>query len=140
MGTIRANRRDITDLLKKKHMLHHTMVVHAIGKTTATIISYQCKKSKSVNILSTLHKDIVIPENNHPKRKPETVLFCNQTKVGVNVLDQTPWVYSVKAATRRWSVHIFYNVIDMALINSWVIYKAVCKSNISRRAYIKKNM
>ena len=26
----------------------------------------------------------------------------------------------------------------MALINSWVIYKAVCKSNISQRAYIQK--
>ena len=44
----------------------------------------------------------------------------------------------MKAASRRWAVHIFYNVIDMALINNWVIYKAVCKSHISPRAYIQK--
>ena len=44
----------------------------------------------------------------------------------------------MKPASRRWPVHIFYNVIDMALINSWVIYKAVCKSNISHRVYIQK--
>ena len=114
------------------------MLVHSTGDTIVTITSYQCKQSKSVNILSTLHKDFVIPENNNPKREPETVLFYNQTKVGVDVLDQMSKLYSVKAASRRWPVHIFYNVIDMVLINSYVIYKAVCKSIISRKVYVKK--
>ena len=99
-------------------MLHYIMAVHSTGDIIATITSYQCKQSKSVNILSTLHKDVVIPEHNNPKCKPETVLFYNQTKVGVNVLDQMSRLYSVKAASRRWPVHIFYNIIDMALINS----------------------
>ena len=31
-----------------------------------------------------------------------------------------------------------HNVIEMALINRLVVYKAVCKSNISRRLYIQK--
>ena len=44
----------------------------------------------------------------------------------------------MKSASRRWPVHIFYNVIDMALINIWVIYKVVCKSNISSKGYIQK--
>ena len=35
------------------------------------------------------------------------------------------------------STHL-YNVVDMALIKSWVIYKAVCRNNISRRTYIQK--
>ena len=114
------------------------MLVHSTGDITATIISYQCKQSNSVNILSTLHKDVVIPENDNAKRKPETVLFYNQTKVGVDVLDQMSRLYSVKAASRRWPLYIFYNVINIALINSWVIYKAVCKSSINRKAYIQK--
>ena len=76
------------------------MVVNYTEDTTATITSYQCKQLKSVNILNTLHKDIVIPEPNIPKRKSKTVLFYNQTKVGVGVLDQIPRVYSVKAARR----------------------------------------
>ena len=130
--------KEIPDLLKKKRMLHDTIPVHSTGDTTAAITFYQCKQSKSVNILSTLHKDVVIPEHNNPKRKPQSVLFYNQTKVGVDVLDQMFRLYLVKAASRKWPVHIFYNVIDMALINSWVIYKAVCKSNISRRPYIQK--
>ena len=59
-------------------------------------------------------------------------------KVGVDVLDQMSRLYLVKAASRKWPVHIFYNIIDMALINSWVIYKAMCKSNFSHRVYIQK--
>ena len=84
-----------------------------------------------------LHKDVVISENNNPKRKPKTALFY-QTKVGVDALDQMSKLYSVKTTSRRWPIHIFYNAIDMALINSWVINKAVCKSSISRRVYIQK--
>ena len=109
------------------------MIIHSTEDTTATITLYQCKKLNSINILSTLHKNVVIPEH-----KPKTVLFYSQTKVDVDLLDQMSRLYLVKAASRRWPVHIFYNVIDMALINSWVIYKAVCKSNISHRVYIQK--
>ena len=101
MGTIRANRRKIPDLLKKKRMLHNTMAVHSTGDTTATITSYQCKKSMSVNILSTVLKNVVIPEHNNPKCKPETMLFYNQTKVGVDVLDEMSRLYLVKADSRR---------------------------------------
>ena len=56
VATIRANRKKILDLLKKKRMLHSTMAIHSTGDTTATITSYQCKQSKSLNIVSTLHK------------------------------------------------------------------------------------
>ena len=108
------------------------------GTLQPTITSYQCKQSKSINILGTLHKKVAFREHNNPKRKAETVLFHYQTEVGVDVLDQMSRLYLMKAASRRWPVHIFYKVIDMALINSWVIYKAVCKSNISHRAYIQK--
>ena len=64
--------------------LHNGYTLHR--DTTATITSYQCKKSNSVNILSTVHKNVVIPEHNNTKLKPETVLFYNQTKVDMDVL------------------------------------------------------
>ena len=47
-------------------------------------------------------------------------------------------LYSVKAASRRWPVHVFYNVVDMALINSWILYKQVFQSSISRREFIQR--
>ena len=87
VGTIQTNQKKIPDMLIKKRMLHDTMAVHSRGDTAAAITSYQCKHLKSVTILSFIHKNVVILEHNNPKRKPETVLFYNQTKVGVDVLN-----------------------------------------------------
>ena len=47
-------------------------------------------------------------------------------------------LYSVKAASRRWPVHVFYNVVEMALINKWILYKLVCQSSISRKEFIQR--
>ena len=102
------------------------------------ITSYQSKESKSVNILSTLHPSVSIPEEKNPKKKPESVLFYNKTKFGVNVIDQMTRSYSVKAARRRWPILVFNNIIDLALTKSWIVYKNVCKSSISRRKYVQK--
>ena len=74
--------------------------------------------------MSTLHLDVEIPLHNNPEIKPETVLFYNnvlfynKTKAGVDVIDQIARKYSVKAASRRWLIHVFYIIIDLALINS----------------------
>ena len=58
--------------------------------------------------------------------------------MGVDVLDQMSICYSVKAGSRRWPIHVFHNVIDMALVNNWIIYKHVCNSSISRRMFIQR--
>ena len=47
-------------------------------------------------------------------------------------------LYSCKAASRRWPMHVFYNVLDMSLINAWIVYKEVCQSSISRRCFIQQ--
>ena len=46
--------------------------------------------------------------------------------------------YSVKAASRRWPIHVFYNVIDLALTNSWILFQDICKSGISRQKFIQR--
>ena len=87
--------------------------------------------------MSTLHPDVKIPSHNYSKKKPETVLSYNKTKSGVDVIDQMAKKYSVKTGSRRWPVHVFYNVIDLALINSWILFRDICKSNVSRRRFIQ---
>ena len=58
--------------------------------------------------------------------------------MGVDDFDQMSRCSSVKAGSRRWPIHVFYNVIDMALINSGIIYKHVCNSSISCRMFIQR--
>ena len=76
--------------------------------------------------------------HSNPKKKPKTVLFYDKTKVEVDVLDQMSRCYSVKAGSRHWPIHVFYNVIHMALINNWIIYKHVCNSSISCRMFVQR--
>ena len=45
--------------------------------------------------------------------------------------------YSVKAASRRWPVHVFSNVFNLVIINNWVLYQEICRSRISRREYMQ---
>ena len=89
-------------------------------------------------ILSTLHPDAAVSSENNPKKKPETVLFYNKAKAGVDVVDQMTRKYYVKAASQQWPIHVFYNVIDLAIINSWILYKETCKSKISHQVYMQR--
>ena len=62
--------------------------------------------------MSTFHSDVEIPSDNNLKKKPETVLFHNETKIGADVIDQMTRKYSVKTASRRWPIRVFYNILD----------------------------
>ena len=63
--------------------------------------------------MSMLHPDVENPSYKNPKKKPETVVFYNKIKSGVDITDQMARKYSVKAGSRRWPIHVFYNVIDL---------------------------
>ena len=72
------------------------------------------------------------------KKKPETVEFYNKIKCGVNVTNQMDRQYSVKAGTRRWPVDVFYNILDLAAINAFVLYKKRTRDKISTRYFLFK--
>ena len=142
IGTVRQNRRELPREALVKQDVYDTKIFIETEKRTS-LTAYQCKKNKKVLLLSSLHKDVKIPEAkipeaNNPKHKLETVLFYNKNEVAVDVIDQMTRTYSVKAASRRWPNHVFYNVIDLALINSWILYITVNNSLITRKQYIQK--
>ena len=57
------------------------------------------------------------------RKKSETVEFYNETKFGVDVADQMAGQCSVKAGTCQWPVAVFYNILDLAGIDAFVLYK-----------------
>ena len=138
VGTFFQNRREVPEECKKKKKLHETKVFRYDGQTAITLTSYQCKAAKNVAFLSSLHPDILVSSDENPKKKPDSVLYYNKTKVGVDLYDQMTRLYSVKTGTKRWPVHVFYNVVDMTIINSWILYKQVCQSSISRIEFIQR--
>jgi len=132
VGTMDRKRREVPEIAKKcKEELYHTQV---LKESDATLSVYQGKRNKDVLILSTLHPEVSVESGG--KKKPESVLCYNETKYGVDVVDQMAKKYSVKMPCRRWPVHTVCNILDLAAINAWVLYKEVTGEKISRREFI----
>jgi hypothetical protein len=73
----------------------------------------------SVVVLSSPHHDSAICSDSG---KPEIIEFYNKTKGAVDMLDQTCARYTVQRATRRWTMAMFYCMINIAAVNALVIY------------------
>lgn len=91
-----------------------------------TLVSYVPKKNKAVILLSTLHDGPGVI--NEETGKPEIIHDYNKTKSGVDTVDQKCSVASTARNTRRWPLALFFRFLDMAGVNSHILYVA---NNIS---------
>ena len=89
-----------------------------LGGSGCTLTVYQVKTAKNVLLLSTMHSTVDIGDDR--KSEPKTVTFYNSTKFGVDVVNQMARKYTVNAASCRWLVQFFYNILDLAAINTYV--------------------
>lgn len=134
VGTVRSNRRFLPKLAKiqKDKMDLRSTKLYKTSNSSLTI--YKAKKNKKVLILSTKHKSVGV--SNDEKKLPDTISFYNKTKFGVDVADQMARKFSVKAKCNRWPVHVFFNVLDLAAINAWILYKETADIEISRQDFL----
>ncbi|XP_029443189.1 uncharacterized protein LOC115083475 [Rhinatrema bivittatum] len=86
------------------------------------------------------NKDWILLTSTQPEAEsePGSGPCHNKAKSGVEMIDQMAWKYSVRMASRRWPVHPFYSMLDLAAINAWILYKSVTSVKISRRDFILK--
>ena len=104
-----------------------------IFQDEATLVKYNAKKNKSVVSLSAQHSQ---PEIREDTGKPEIIHYYNETKGGVDTLDQIVRHFSCKRPTRRWPMAIFYNIVDIAAYNAFLLYieKKPSIQNYSQKA------
>lgn len=92
-----------------------------------------------VYLLSSCDEDGVI---NPITGKPEIIMYYNQTKGGVDTFDQMCSLMSCSRKTNRWPMSIFYGILNIAFVNSYVIYchniLAKNEKPLNRRGYMKK--
>ena len=74
---------------------------------------------------------------NNPIKTPEMVSSYNETKYGVDVLDQMAKKYTCRAGTQKWPIHCFQNTLDSAATNAWIFYKNITKENFFCRHFIR---
>ena len=107
-----------------------------------TMVSYVLKKGKAVVLLSTMHDDRVVDDNN-VKKKPEVIQYYNQTKSGVDTMGQMVRTYTCKRRTRRWPMVLWHNVLDVATLNAYTNFTAQHPDYMggvtnARRSFIKE--
>jgi hypothetical protein len=125
-----------------------------------TLLSCVPKQSKVVLLISTMHKPEVNPEDiwdtsngnggvdtqatdtvtEIPGEKPEIIQYYNRTKGGVDTLDQLCATYTCGRSTRRWPLCIFYSMLDVMGVNSYIVYshyKPEAKESRIRREFLK---
>ncbi|CAK1587951.1 unnamed protein product [Parnassius mnemosyne] len=117
VGTLRANKREIPPAILdiKERLIGSSMFCY---DKQSTIVSYKPKHNKNVLLLSTTHGNGTIA----PSGKPDIIEFYNSTKGAVDTFDQMCSGMSCSRKTQRWPLCYFYGMLNMAIINSYVIY------------------
>ncbi|CAF0977767.1 unnamed protein product [Brachionus calyciflorus] len=99
-----------------------------------TLTVYQGRKEKNVVLFSTFHEKVFTIEDS--EKLPNVIETYNKTKVGVDSVDYMTRLYSVKCKTRRWPLQVFFNILNLAGINSWVLFKKCNNYTLSRRFFL----
>ena len=59
------------------------------------------------------------------RRQNQSVIYYDNSKYGMDVLHQMARAYLVKGGTRRWPVVVFYNILNLAGINTHILFKGM---------------
>lgn len=130
IGTLRVNKKGIP----KELLSHERELFSSEFRYTndLTLVSYVPKKKTVVLVLSSGKPEKRVESTE--KKKPLMILAYNETKAGVDTLDKLTKQYSVKIKSRRWTFALFTSLIDIGLVNAYVLFKeANSKDQQSRR-------
>nr|CAI5843818.1 unnamed protein product [Callosobruchus analis] len=120
VGTIRKNKPQLPSQItenKKERQVGTSMFAYT---NKSTVVSYKPKKNKIVNLISSMHNTVGSIKDD--TKKPFIIETYNSTKGAVDTFDQMCQNMCANRKTRRWPLCLFFNMINMACINSYVIY------------------
>uniref|UniRef100_A0A1B6E438 PiggyBac transposable element-derived protein domain-containing protein n=1 Tax=Clastoptera arizonana TaxID=38151 RepID=A0A1B6E438_9HEMI len=138
VGTVRKNKRELPpEFVNTKQ--------RPVGSSlfgfqeNVTIVSYVPKKGKNVLLASSMHYDDTIDETTGDANKPEIITYYNSTKGGVDTLDELCATYDVARNTRRWPMVMLFAMLNVAGVNSQIIFSANNPTKKKfRRVYLKE--
>ena len=81
--------------------------------------SYVPKKNRAVVLILTAHYTNAV-EGAH--KKPMAIMDYNKNKAGMETMDQILGTYTCKRGTKRWPLTMFYNIVDVATLASFIAY------------------
>jgi hypothetical protein len=118
IGKLRKNKAGIPRefLPAKTREVHSTLFGHT---EKITLLSYTPKKSNAVCVLSRMSNAVSITEEED--KKPQIILDYNKYKGGVDTMDHLATNYLFIRNTRHWPMTLFFNMLDVGAIASYVM-------------------
>lgn len=128
-GTIRSNRKDVPDLAEDKKAPRGSSDYRI---TNTGIGVYKWKDTKFVMLASNYHSSeitTVTRKDNFGRKKdilcPQVVRDYNCYMGGVDHADQLRTTYGVNRKSKKWWHRIFWGLLDIMFVNSYVVYKQI---------------
>ena len=140
VGTIMRNRVGLPTRAKDNSILktraQHSTEFFWKKDSPVMCLSYKPKKGKNVLLITTEHDQPTIDAGY--KTKPEAVLFYNQQRCGVDVVNHMLRDISCQSKSDTWQFAAFTFLLDLSCINAQTILKYNLKNNkICRREFMK---
>lgn len=138
VGTLRKNKREIPPIFldTKIRKRSSSMFAWGVDPNKCLLTSYIPKPNKNVLMLSTFHEDDEIDPESGDAMKPSVITFYNLTKGAVDVVDRMKAEYSTTRVSNRWPLTVFCSLLNIAGINSQIIYYSNTNNKLKRRTYL----
>ena len=136
-GTVRANSKGLPRGIPKKLSVGETRFWR---KGEVLIAAFREKKSqrKPCLVLSTAHNASIqeVEIRRKTVKKTSMVLDYNKYMGGVDVSDKMVCHLAAKRATRRYWKKICQNLLDMGVLNSWILHNITVEASMPRDKFI----
>ena len=121
VGTLRGNKPEVSGpfIITRNRQLHSSLFCF---DRNMTLVSYMAKQKKQVLLLSILHHDSNV-QNEENEYRPEIINYYNLTKVGVDLMDQKLSYYRSCRGCRRWTLAVFFNFLDICAHNAYIVWR-----------------
>ena len=129
-STVQANRKGIPESVKKPGKLTRGQ---SITEQAGNLIATVWRDKRNVNIIATNCNPSTVKV---PRRKgkeivqvdcPSAIVNYNQNMGGVDLSDQYRSYYPVGRHSKKFWKALLWYLVNMALVNSYIIYKLTCE-------------
>lgn len=133
LGTMKKNKKEIPPEFQPHKDREIGTSLYGFTKDY-TMVSYVTKPKKAVILVSSMHHN---KETDVATNKPIMIIDYNKTKGGVDEVDKKCSNYSCSRRTRRWPMVLFYRLVDLSGVNTYVLYnKCTNKVNMRRGPFL----
>ena len=131
-GTVRANRKELTETFKSKKLKKGQ--VYTEMAMDDSVLCLKWKDKRDVLLLSTLHDDSMVEVQRRSRFvtggtekiwKPKAVDEYNKYMGGVDQSDQLVLYYGYSHRQVKWWRRVLFHLLDLCLVNAQILYNTV---------------